>query len=166
MTRRTATIAAAALVLVVALPLMAQVPGGGFGQGQRMGGPGRGPGPGPMGIFPGLNQVGLSDAQREQLRGILDQERASATDPAGKARQAEEALRVAILADVPDADAVEAARATLNEARVAELEHRVELMQKIAALLTPAQRQQLAQLQPPPGPRGRGPGGQSEPRRP
>jgi Spy/CpxP family protein refolding chaperone len=111
-----------------------------------------------MGVFPGLNQVGLSDEQREQVRGILEQERQSA-NPAQGLRQAEEALHTAVLADVPDPQAIQAAKAALATAQAAELDHRVELMQKIAAILTPAQRQQLAQLQPPPGARGRGPGG-------
>jgi periplasmic protein CpxP/Spy len=157
MTRRLVTIGAAALALSLGgLPLDAQQgPGGGMGQGQRMGGPGRGGrggpgGPAPMGIFPGLNQVGLTDAQREQVRSIMEQERQSAGEPGAKVRQADQALHTAILADVPDAQAIEAAKAALNSAHAAELDHRVELMGKIAAVLTPAQRQQLAQLPLPP----------------
>ena len=153
MTRRIAIVAAALALSLGALPLMAQAPGGGFGAaGQRPGGPGRGRGAGPggpMGIFPGLNQVGLTDAQRDQVRSILEQERQSG-DPGGKMRQAEEALRSAILADVPDSQAIDAAKAAVNTARAAELDRRADLMQKIAQILTPAQRQQLAQLPPPP----------------
>ena len=150
-------IAIAALVLSLgALPLMAQGqrgpggPGGPGGQGR--GGPG-----GPMGILPGLNQVGLTDAQREQIRGILDADRQGGTDPAEKGRHAEQALMTAVLADVPNAQAIDAAKAALNAARTAELDHRTELMLKVAQVLSPEQRQQLAQL-PPPGP-GRGRGG-------
>ena len=160
MTRRIAAIAAIAVAVTLAgLPLMAQAPDGGFGQGpgQRMGGAGRGRGPGgpggPMGILPGLNQVGLTDAQREQVRAILEQER-PAGDPGQQLRQAEHALQAAVLADVPDAAAIEAAKTALNAAHSAELDHRVQVMQKIAQILTPAQRQQLGQFQPPPG-RGR-----------
>lgn len=159
MIRHIALIAAAALALTVGtLPLAAQAPAG--GQGQRMGGPGRGGrgpgGPGPMGILPGLNQIDLSDQQREQVRAILEEERQSGTEPGQKARQAEEALHAAVLSDTPDSQVIEAAKAALNTASVAELDHRVELMQKIAAVLTPAQRQQLAQLPPPGGRRGGG----------
>jgi Spy/CpxP family protein refolding chaperone len=112
-----------------------------------------------MGILPGLNQVGLSDAQREQIRAILEQERqAGSGDPAEKGREAERALMAAVLADAPNPQAIESARAALNAARTAELDHRIELMQKVAQVLTPAQRQELAQL-PPPGPGGRGRGG-------
>jgi len=158
MTRRI-TIAAAALALSLgALPLLAQGPGA-MAPGQRMSGRG-GPGPGgpggPLGILPGLNRVGLSDAQREEIRGILDQERQSG-DPGQKVRQAEYALHTAVLADAPDVQGIEAAKSALNAAHAAELDRRVELMQKVAQVLTSAQRQQLSQL-PPPGPRGGGPG--------
>ena len=158
MTRR--IVVAAALTLSLgALPLLAQGPGRG---GARMGGPGA-PGPGgPMGVLPGLNRVDLTDAQREQIRAILEQER-EAGAPGEKVRQAEEALHTAILADAPDAQAIDNAKAALNSAHAAELDRRVELMEKVAQVLTPAQRQELAQLPPPPGPggrgRGRGPGG-------
>ena len=144
MTRRIA-IAAALMLSLGALPLVAQGPGPGRG------GPG-GPG-GPMGIFPGLNQVNLTDAQREQIRGILEQGR-PADDPGQKVRDAEQALRAAVIG--ADAQGVETAKAALNAAHAAELDHRVGLMQKIAQVLTPEQRQQLAQLPPPGGGRGRG----------
>jgi len=158
MNRRMVITAALALALGT-LPLLAQGPGGGFGRGgQRMGGPrsggpGRPGGPGgPMGIVPGLNRVDLTDAQREQIRAILDQARQSG-DPGEKVRQADEALHAAIFADAANPQAIESARAALNAAHAAELDRRIDLMQKIAQVLTPAQRQQLAQ--PPPGPRGR-----------
>jgi Spy/CpxP family protein refolding chaperone len=109
-----------------------------------------------MGILPGLNRVGLSDAQREQIRAILDQERQSG-DPGEKMRQAEQALHTAVLADTPDVQGIESAKSALNAAHAAELDRQVELMQKVAQVLTPAQRQELAQL-PPPGPRRGGPG--------
>jgi Spy/CpxP family protein refolding chaperone len=138
-------IAAALALSLGALPLMAQGPGG-----QRMGGPGRGGPGGP--IFPGLNRVSLTDAQREQIRGILDQDR-PADDPGEQVRQAEQALHAAVLA--ADAAGVETAKAALNAAHAAELDHRISVMQKVVQVLTPAQRQELAQL-PPPGPGGRG----------
>jgi len=142
MTRRIAIAAAALALTLGGLPLVAQ----------------QGPG-GPMGVFPGLNEVGLTDAQRDQVRGILEQERQTGADPGLKVRDAEAALHAALLADVADPQAIETAKAQLNAAHAAELDRRIDLMQKIAALLTPAQRQQLAQLPLPPGPRGRGAGG-------
>jgi Spy/CpxP family protein refolding chaperone len=109
-----------------------------------------------MGILPGLNRIELSDAQREQVRAILEQGR-QAGDPGEKMRQAERALHTALLADAPNPGAIEAARAALNAAHAAELDHRIDLMQKIAQVLTPAQRQELASM-PGPGARGGGPG--------
>ena len=162
MTSRNVIVAAALALALGGLPLLAQQgAGGGFGQGQRAGGPGRGgrgPG-GPMGVFPGLAQVDLTDAQREQIRSIVEQERQAAGNPGEKLRQAEEALHTAVLADTPDQQGIEAAKAALNAAHAAELDLRVQLMAKIASVLTPAQRQQLAQMPPAGGRRSRGPGG-------
>jgi periplasmic protein CpxP/Spy len=146
MNHRIAIVAAALALTLGGLPVLAQQ-----GRGGR-GGPG-GPG-GPMGVFPGLGQVGLSDAQREQIRSIMEQERQTAGGPGEKVRQAEEALHAAVLADTPDQQAIEAAKGAANAAHAAELNARVELMAKIATVLTPAQRHQLATMPPPVG-RGR-----------
>src|SRR4051794_22003776 len=132
---------AGALVLALgALPLVAQ----GQGQGQRPGGPGGpgrgGPG-GPMGILPGLNEVGLTDAQREQIRGILDAERQAGTDPAATGRQAEQALLAAVLADVPKTQAIESGKTAGATARARGLHPPIELMQKGAEGATPPPRQ-------------------------
>jgi Spy/CpxP family protein refolding chaperone len=94
-----------------------------------------------MGLLPGLNRIDLSDAQREQIRAVLEQER-QAGEPGQKIRQAEQALRTALLAQ--DAAGVEAAKAALTAAEAAALEHRVQITQKIVQILTSAQRQQLA----------------------
>jgi Spy/CpxP family protein refolding chaperone len=144
MNHRIAIVAAALALTLGGLPVVAQQ-----GRGGR-GGPG-GPG-GPMGVFPGLGQVGLSDAQREQIRSIIEQERqTTAGGPGEKVRQAEQALHAALLADAPDQQAIEAAKGAAKAAHAAELDARVELMAKIAGVLTPAQRQQLATLPPPAG---------------
>jgi Spy/CpxP family protein refolding chaperone len=158
MIRRIAIAAAVALSLAT-LPLVAQeppgAPGGGFGPGgQRPGGPGRGGPGGPMGLLPGLNRVDLTDAQREQVRAVMEQER-QANGPGEKLRQAEQALNAAVLSS--DGQGIETAKAALSAAQASELDHRVEIMQKIVQILTPEQRQALAQL-PPPGGRGRGRG--------
>jgi Spy/CpxP family protein refolding chaperone len=109
-----------------------------------------------MGLLPGLDRVNLTDTQREQIRGILEEERQSGDDPAGKMREAEHALVSGVLAG--DAGGIEAGKAAVNAAQTAGLERRIELMQKVAQVLTAEQRQQLAELPPPPGPRGRGRG--------
>ena len=161
--KRRYVIAAALVLSLAGWPLLAQGqgqgPGGGVGPsgGQRMGGPGRGGPGGPMAIFPGLNEVGLTEAQHQQIRALMEQERQSGNQ-AAKGRQAEQALHAAVLADAPDGQAIEAAKIALNTARTSELDHRIELMEKVAQILTPAQRQQLAEMGPG-GPRGRGPSG-------
>jgi Spy/CpxP family protein refolding chaperone len=70
-------------------------------------------------------------------------------------RAAEQKLHAAVLASTPDLQAIETAKAALNAAHAAELDHRVAMMLKAAQILTPAQRQALLTLQPA-GPRGRG----------
>jgi Spy/CpxP family protein refolding chaperone len=164
MTRRMTIAATILAVSLGTLPVVAhgaygaratQGPGGGFQPGQRMGGPGRGGPGGP--IVPGLNRLDLSDAQHEQLRAIMEQERQGQT-PGEQLRQAEQALHAAVFADTADPQAIETAKAALNAAHAAELDHRIELMQKIAQILTPAQRQELAKMPGPGGARGRGVG--------
>ena len=147
MNRRIVITSALALSLAT-LPLLAQGPGQGRG---RMAGPG-GPGPG---ILPGLQQLNLTEAQREQVRTVMEGQRDA--DPGKAIRTAEQALRAAIFASTQDLAAISAAKNALLAAQAAELDHRIELQGKIAQILTPEQRQQLQNLQPP-GPRGRGPG--------
>ena len=158
MTRRIA-ITAALVLSLGALPLLAQGPG------QRLGGPGRG-GPGrggpggpdgPPGIFAMVHRLDLTDAQREQLRTLMEDGR-QAGDPGAAMRDAEQKLHAALLVDTPDLQAVEAAKGAIAAAHAAELDHRVEMMQKVAQILTPAQRQQLLKMPSGP-PRGRGLGG-------
>src|SRR5260221_5110196 len=150
MTRRIAITAALALSLG-ALPLLAQGPGQRLG-GRGRGGPGRG-GPGgpdgPPGIFGMVQRLDLTDAQREQLRALMEEGRQGA-DPGAAMRDAEQKLHAALLADTPDLQAVEAAKGAIAAAHAAELDHRVEMMQKVAQILTPAQKQQMLEM--PPGP--------------
>lgn len=157
MTRRIAITAALALSLG-ALPLLAQGPGqraGGQGRGPGRGGPG---GPdGPPGIFAMVRGLDLTDAQREQLRGLMEANR-PAGDPAEGVRAAEQKLHAAVLADTPDLQAIESLKAALNASHASELDHRIEMMQKVAQILTPAQREQLLKTPPQGPPRGRGRG--------
>ena len=154
MTRRM-IIAAGLAFSLGALPLLAQGPG------QRPGGPGRG-GPGgpggpgrPPGILAMVHQLDLTDAQREQLRGLVADGRQGG-EPGAAIRDAEQKLQAAVLADAPDLQAIDALKATLNTAQAAELDHRIEIMQKVGQILTSAQKQQLLALPPPRPPQGRG----------
>jgi Spy/CpxP family protein refolding chaperone len=145
---------AAVLALSVgAISLFAQAPG-------RPGGPGRGPGgrggPGGPGMLALVNQLDLTDAQREQIRALAEEGRQSG-DPGAPVRAAEKKLHAAVLADTPDLQAIDTLKGTLSAAFAADIEHRVEMMRKVAQILTPAQRQQLLQLTPQGPPRGRGP---------
>lgn len=124
-----------------AASLMAQGTGQGWGRGFGPGGPG-----GPPGMFPMLHQLDLTEAQQQQLRAIMQDERPQ-TGQADPARSAEMKLHAALLADTPDLQAIETAKAAVNSARAAELDHRVEMMQRVAQILTPAQRQKLLQLE-------------------
>jgi Spy/CpxP family protein refolding chaperone len=104
-----------------------------------------------------VHQLDLTDAQREQLRGLMEEGRQGRDSGAG-IRDAEQKLHAAVLADTPDLQAIEALKATLNTAHAAELDHRIEMMEKVAGILTPAQKQQLLRLPPPGPPQGRGRG--------
>jgi len=136
-------VAAALAIGLGALPVMAQGPG------QRMGGPGRGGRGGPGGFGPGimpmLQQLDLSDQQREQIRALIQADR-PAEDPS-QLRDAELKLHAAILSDTPDPQAIESLKATINAAHAAQLDHQIQLLEKIAQILTPDQRQQVVKLQ-------------------
>jgi Spy/CpxP family protein refolding chaperone len=105
--------------------------------------------------MPMLQQLNLTDQQREQVRALMDGNRPPG-DP-GQLRDAEIKLHTAILGDTPDPQAIDAAKATINAAHAAELDHQIEMLTKIAQILTPDQRQQWLKLQSE-APQGRGRG--------
>ena len=150
--KRRMVIVAVVAIVVGALPLLAQ------GR-QRQGGPGgRGPGgPGGPGILQMVHQLDLTDAQREQIRALMEDARKDG-DPGEQARAAEQKLHAAILADPPDHQAIEGLKAALNSAHASELDRRIEMMEKVAQILTAEQKQQLLKLAPPGPQRGRMPG--------
>ena len=63
-------------------------------------------------------------------------------------REAERKLHEALLADSPDAGSIETLKTAVNAAHAAELDQRIAMIQKVAQILTPAQRQQLLKLRP------------------
>lgn len=150
--KRRMIIVAVVATMLSALPLLAQ------GR-QRQGGPG-GRGPGGPGGGPGImhmvQQLDLTDAQREQLRALMEDTR-RAGGPGEQVRAAEQKLHAAILADPPDLQAIEGLKAVLNTAHASELDRRIEMMQKVAQILTPAQKQQLLKVAPQEPPRQRMP---------
>jgi Spy/CpxP family protein refolding chaperone len=153
------TMTVVALAALVTIPLVAQQPQGrGMGRGMGMGmGPG-GPGGrgGPGGPMAFLRGVELTDAQREQIRAIMDPMREDS--PAAKVRDLDKELQLAILADSPDMQKIDELKAAIAAGTAEELSHRVEVESKIVQILTPAQRAQarenISKIGPPQG-RGR-----------
>lgn len=78
------------------------------GRGMGPGGPGRGPGGpggpgGPMGMLPMLGpQIGLTDAQHDQIKAIVDSHTAEWTALADRARASRDAVNDAVNADTVD----------------------------------------------------------------
>jgi Spy/CpxP family protein refolding chaperone len=154
MTRTIKTgIVAAALAAAATISIAAQPPQGrGFGGGRM--GPG-GPGPGASPILRGLN---LSDAQREQVRAIVESQRTAEAGPP-KLAQLERQLQLAVLADTMDHARVDELRAAIAAAQSEALARRIDVESRIAQVLTPEQRAQarekLSKTGPPNGaPRG------------
>lgn len=132
--RRTIWTAAAAIILAaaVAIPVIAQPPQGGRG-------PGRGPGFG--GPMPILRELNLTDAQRDQIKALVDQRR-TGEDPRRNLMDLERQLQTAILADTPDQQKVEELKNSIASASAQELAARIDLQTRIAQILTPEQRAQ------------------------
>jgi len=128
---------AGTLVAALAIPVLAHQQGQtGARRGMRVGQPGvDGPGRGGRGGPGGPNLIGaamrleLSDAQKEQLRGIMEEERKDG--PGAGVREAEQKLHAAILGETQDTAAIEGLKATLNSAHAAELDHRISVMQRV-----------------------------------
>ena len=121
----------AALALILGLATF------GMSDAQRRG-PGRGlGGPAP---FLGISGVELTDAQRQQIKALFDEERASQDPRAGVNPHVQ--LRAELLADSPDEQKVVALRDQIAAAQAERLTREIALQQKIAALLTPEQRAQ------------------------
>lgn len=125
-------------------------------------GPGRrgfgGPGFGGRGLMPFARMADLTDAQREQIRAILEEGREERQGPpahAGLHRQ----LQTELLADAPDEQKIETLRQQIAQASAEALTREIAVQRKIAQVLTPEQRakarEHLAQA-PQRGPRTRG----------
>lgn len=138
-----ATIVVVALAALVTVPMTAQQPQGrGMGRGTGMGpgGPGGPGGGGPMGLLRGIE---LTDAQREQIRGIMEAERENA--PAARVRDLDRQLQLALLADAPDTAKLDELKAAIVAGTAEEIAHRIAVQAKIVQILTPEQRAQARQ---------------------
>ena len=131
------SIAAIVLAAAVAIPVIAQPPQGGGGRG-----PGRGGVGAPGAPLPLLRELNLTDAQREQIRTMTEQRRATGADPRRKIVDLDRQLQAAIFADTPDPQKIGELKNAVAAASAEELAARVELQSRIAEILTPEQRAQ------------------------
>lgn len=140
-------LAVAGFSFAVAQEPDAQRPGRGrFGFGGPRGG-------GPAGI---ARLADLTEEQRNQVRAIVQEERASGQRPPATVTVHRE-LQAEILADSPDEQKIETLRQQLAEAHAAALQREIALQRRIAQVLTPEQRATVRQrLAERPQPRGRG----------
>jgi Spy/CpxP family protein refolding chaperone len=143
------TLAAVALVAALAGTAGAQRMHGPMG---GRGGPGFGPPPmegdGPP-RRPGLEaleQLDLSDAQRDRVRQLVDDERRRTIPLQADVRMAELDLEQALEADKPDAAAVDRLADRIAGLRGSMMKSHLKTRLAVHALLTPAQRTKLRRL--------------------
>jgi len=89
--------------------------------------------------------LNLTDAQREQVRGLTEERRNDANSPGRKVAELERQLRAAVFADAPDQQKIEQLKSEVSAAAAEALTARVELEGRIAQILTPEQRAQARQ---------------------
>ncbi|MEZ5293466.1 MAG: Spy/CpxP family protein refolding chaperone [Vicinamibacterales bacterium] len=141
----------AGLALVVgatsALGAREQGPGGQRGRGPGMGmrGPG-GPG-GPMGpMLPGLRQLGLTDAQRDQIKTLMDAHKGEFEAHAQALGPARKGLDDAVTAEAFDEATVRQRAADLAAVEAEGAVLRARIHSEVWALLTPEQQQKARDL--------------------
>ena len=132
----------AVLLLGGGLALFAQAPGPGGG---RRGGPPDARGQGPMAMLP-LRQLGLSDAQQQQVRQLMQQFREQTRTLVDQVRAAEEARRTAVESVPVDEGRIRASMQQLLDRQTELAIQQARLHSDIRALLTPEQQQQLEKL--------------------
>ena len=155
-----ATLATIAVITLAFAGVHAQNAGGGQGPAMRggRGGPQGGPGGagrgvgrfggpgGPMGPL-GLNRLDLSDAQRDQVRSLVESRRDETKGLADRARSAHDALQAAVTADTFDEGAIRAHSAEVASVEADMAVARARLHADILQILTAEQRTQLKALQ-------------------
>lgn len=121
-------------------------PGYGMGRGMMGGyGPGYGMGPGMMGGYGmhALWALDLNDAQRTQVAKIQDELRKKNWELAGKTQDEMAKLRDAYSAGKRDRAAIIGVYKRIDELRLARIENALDAYDRIDAILTPQQREQL-----------------------
>lgn len=148
--KRSWRVAAAAILVVGALGAVGdaqQGPGGGpWGEADRPRGRGMGP-MGPMRHFGlALGQLDLTDAQRDQVRTVLQNHRDQMQQLAKQAGAARLALRQATEAEPFDENAVRTASSGLGAVMADQAVLRAKVRAEVMQILTPEQRAKAAEL--------------------
>lgn len=141
-TRVLVIIVLAVLLFGGGLALFAQAPGAGGG---RRGGPPDARGQGPMVMLP-LRQLGLTDAQQQQVRQLMQQFREQTRTLVEQVRVVEEARRTAMETVPVDEGRIRASMQQLLDRQTELAIQQARLHSDIRALLTPEQQQQLEKL--------------------
>jgi periplasmic protein CpxP/Spy len=121
-------IALAGALALVSLPLFAQ---------GHPGHPGDGPG---LGLLPMLHALNLTDAQKDQIKALVEAEH-QAGPP--RTMELEQKLHAAILADQPNLQTIDSLKTAVSAAQAEDLDRRIDHLQKLAQILTSEQKQQL-----------------------
>lgn len=137
-------------------PIFAQDgPPAGAPQERRMGpggpgGPGFGPGRGRMGILGefgrGLRQLDLTDAQREQVRGIVESNQAAFKEIGDRLRAAHDGMEGLITADVVDEAAIRAKSAEVAAVQADAAVLRARVRHDVFGVLTAEQQAKAKEL--------------------
>jgi Spy/CpxP family protein refolding chaperone len=150
MKRLTFGAAVTASIVAATLYVAAQGPGGGFG-GPGRGGPGRFGGRGLMGLggpaIAGLERVGLTDAQKDQIKTIMQSHQDDMRSLATRERDARQALNNAITADVADEGLIRARSADVAAVEADMAVAQARIRGEILQILTADQQAQLKQFQ-------------------
>ena len=108
---------------------------------------GRFMGGGPHGLLPGLRALELTDAQREAVRDIAEQNRGEGSAMAEQLRAAQAALNEAVMDDVVNESTIRARAADVATLSADAAVRRAHVNAQIWQVLTPDQRAELRQLQ-------------------
>jgi periplasmic protein CpxP/Spy len=136
-----------ALVAAAALLLVAGIGVGVYAQGD--GPEGRGPlghgGPGRRALF-GLAQLDLTDAQREQVREVMQRHRADVQEAGKRVREAFQAQRAAIESTPVNEGLIRSTAQTLANAQTDMALLQARIHTEVWSLLTPEQQEKAKQL--------------------
>jgi Spy/CpxP family protein refolding chaperone len=121
-------------------------PGGPGGPGRGRGGPGGPSGPGMLSPMM-LDRLGLSDAQHEQVRQIMDAQKDDQRALGERAMKAHQALDAAITSDTLDEGRVRMLAADVATAEADMAVARARVYSQVFQILTPDQQSKLKQLQ-------------------